>query len=149
MFHSRLDIYAAVLHKTNHVKELEKLIPVVMATNEGTLESYIAMAYASYSARNWNRATTFSIQAMNMSSDNIEVLILHGNILVDQQKYVEALPHFRQAMHLKPYRFEPHKGLVDCFVGTHKLREALNIASSCYKLLGHTPRVLTVIELSV
>lgn len=102
------------------------------------------MAYSLYAARKFSRAHTLVIQALNMNSNDIEAIVLKGNILVEQKKYQDAIFLFRHAVHLKPYRYEPHKGLVDCLVGMHRLREASNIASSACKQLGHTPRVLTV-----
>ncbi|XP_012288203.1 anaphase-promoting complex subunit 7 [Orussus abietinus] len=139
-----LDIYAAVLHKMHHIKELEKLIPAVTATGDCTAEGYLVMAYALYATRKFSRANTLVIQAINLSPNNVEAIILRGNILIEQKKYQDALNHFRQAMQLKPHRFEPHKGLVDCFIGMHRLREALNIASSACKQLGHTQRALAL-----
>ncbi|XP_015592871.1 anaphase-promoting complex subunit 7 [Cephus cinctus] len=139
-----LDIYAGVLYKTHHTKELEKLISIITATGEYTAETYVAMAYALFAARKLSRANTFTAQAMILSPNNIEAIILRGNIMIEQKKYQEALYYFRQAMQLKSHRYEPHKGLVDCFVGMHRLREALNIASGACKQLGHTPRVLTL-----
>lgn len=102
------------------------------------------MAYASCAARRWNRALTFATKAVSVCPNNVEAIILQGNIFIEQKKYQEALLSFRQAMQIKPHRYEPHKGLVDCFTGLRRLREALNIACSSCKLLGQTPRVLTV-----
>ena len=139
-----VDVYAAVLYKTHHIKELERLISVVTASNECTGEIYVAMAYSLYAAGKSGRADTLTAQALNLSPNDIEATILRGNILVEQKKYQDALFFFRHAVQLKPYRYEPHKGLVDCLVGMHRLREALNIASGSYKQLGHTARVIAL-----
>lgn len=74
----------------------------------------------------------------------MEALILKGNILLDMKKYQEAGMHFREAMQISPHRYEPHKGLVDCYIAMHRLREALTIASNACKQLGQTARALTV-----
>lgn len=102
------------------------------------------MAYSLYASKKYNRANTLTAQALNLNPNDIEATILRGNILIEQKKYQDALFFFRHAVQLKPYRYEPHKGLIDCLVGMHRLREALNIASGSCKQLGHTPRVLTV-----
>lgn len=102
------------------------------------------MAYTLYAARKLNRANTLAAQAINLNPINVEAIILRGNILIEQKKYQDALHQFRAAIQIKPYRYEPHKGCVDCYIGMHRLREALNIASSACKQLGHTPRVLSV-----
>jgi len=140
----RVDIYAAVLYKMHHIKELERLIPTITANNECTGEIYVAMAYSLFAVRKFSRANTLTAQALNLNPNDIEATILRGNLLIEQKKYQDALFFFRHAVQLKPYRYEPHKGLVDCLVGMHRLREALNIASSSCKQLGHTTRVLTV-----
>ncbi|XP_076548945.1 anaphase-promoting complex subunit 7 isoform X2 [Osmia lignaria lignaria] len=139
-----VDVYAAVLYKTHHIKELERLIPSITASNECTGEIYVAMAYSLYAARKLGRANTLTAQALNVNPNDIEATILRGNILIEQKKYQDALFFFRHAVQLKPYRYEPHKGLVDCLIGMHRLREALNIASGSCKQLGHTARVLTL-----
>ncbi|XP_011176287.1 anaphase-promoting complex subunit 7 [Solenopsis invicta] len=139
-----VDMYAAVLYKMHHIKELERLIPAITTNNECTGEIYVAMAYSLYAARKFSRANTLTAQALNLNPNDIEATILRGNILIEQKKYQDALFFFRHAVQLKPYRYEPHKGLVDCLVGMHRLREALNIASSSCKQLGHTARVLTL-----
>nr|XP_012147821.1 PREDICTED: anaphase-promoting complex subunit 7 isoform X3 [Megachile rotundata] len=139
-----VDVYAAVLYKTHHIKELERLIPSITASNECTGEIYVAMAYSLYATRKLGRANTLTAQALNLNPNDIEATILRGNILIEQKKYQDALFFFRHAVQLKPYRYEPHKGLVDCLVGMHRLREALNIASGSCKQLGHTARVLTL-----
>lgn len=36
------------------------------------------------------------------------------------------------------------QGLVDCYLAMHRSREAVTIASNACKLLGQTPRALTV-----
>lgn len=144
MYEFSLDIYAAVLHRTQHITDLEKLIPFLSALNEHSPETYTAMAYALFALHKLNRASTIANQAIQMSPNNIEAIVLRGNILIEQKKFQDALHYFRQASQLKSYRYETHKGLVDCLIGVHRLREASNAASTAYKQLGPTPRVLTV-----
>lgn len=139
-----MDIYAAVLQKTNHDTELEKLIPLLSSLSEHSSETYTAMGYALFSFHKYNRAITIANQAMNMSPNNVEAIILRGNILIEQKKFEDALHYFRQASQLKPYRYEAYKGLVDCSMELRRLRDASNNASAAYKQLGPTPRVLTV-----
>lgn len=132
------------MQRTHHVAELGKLIPFISTMNEFSTETYTAMAYALFALHKLNRANTIANQAIQLLPSNVEAIILRGNILIEQKKYQDALHHFRQALQMKPHRYEAHKGLTDCFIGMHRLREASNIASSAYKQLGHTPRVLTV-----
>lgn len=43
-----------------------------------------------------------------------------------------------------PYRYEPHKGLVDCYLAQTRTKDALGIASNCCKVDNNSPRALTV-----
>lgn len=47
-------------------------------------------------------------------------------------------------LQVAPYRYEPHQGLVDCYIATHRLREASTIATNACKQLNNAPRALTV-----
>lgn len=140
-----MDIYAALLYKNREVKELESAMPSIIASADASSpEVSTAMGYMLLATRKLNRANALMEHSLSQHPGNFEGIILRGNILLEQKKHVEALQLFRDAMHLKPYRYEPHKGLVDAIVGMHRLREAINIASAACKELGHTPRVLTV-----
>ncbi len=42
--------------------------------------------------------------------------MLKGNVLLDLKKLPDAMNHFREAMLVAPYRYELHKGLIDCYL---------------------------------
>ena len=86
----------------------------------------------------------FDLQACFISPRNIEALLLKGQILLELKRYTDAVLHFREAQQVCSHRYETHKGLVDCYIGMHRFREALTIAGSAVKQLGQTPRSLTV-----
>lgn len=86
----------------------------------------------------------FCLQACLIAPRHIEALLLKGQNLLELKKHPEAVMHFRGAQQICSHRYEPHKGLVDCFVAMHRFREALTIACSAVKQLGQTPRSLTV-----
>ena len=82
-----------------------------------------------------------------MNPRNVEALLLKAAIFLDLKKYQDAVVHYREAMHLSPYRFEAHEGLVNCYLAMHRLREAQTVASGLCKQLGQTARTLTVVEI--
>lgn len=139
-----LEIYAGLLAKERKFKELEKIISPNINTSEYGPEHWIAMAYYFYASRKNSKAIYFAQKACTQNPRNVQALILKGAILMDLKKYTEAIVHFRDAMQLSPYRYEPHRGIVDCYVLMHRLREALTMASSACKQLGQTPRALTL-----
>lgn len=90
-----------------------------------------------------------SFQACLIAPRHIEALLLKGQILLELKKHPEAVSHFRDAQQICSHRYEPHKGLVDCYVAMLRFREALTIACSAVKQLGQTPRSLTVSYASI
>nr|CAD7449488.1 unnamed protein product [Timema bartmani]CAD7460693.1 unnamed protein product [Timema tahoe] len=139
-----LDVLAALLHKENHSKELEKLVPPSLTVTEYTAEAWVAIAYFLFNSKKTCRAAYFAQKACFLSPRNVEALILKGAILFDLKQYQESVIHFREAMQISPYRYEPHKGLVDNYIALRKNREALTIASNACKQLGQTARTLTL-----
>jgi anaphase-promoting complex subunit 7 len=139
-----LDILAALLTKERKHKELEKLISPSITVSEYGPETWIAMAYFLYATKKNSKAAYFAQKACFLSPRNVEALILKGAILLDLKKFQDAVVHFREAMQVSPHRYEPHRGLVDCYIAMHRLREALTIASNACKQLGQNPRALTL-----
>ncbi|KAK7793833.1 hypothetical protein R5R35_014328 [Gryllus longicercus] len=141
-----LDILAALLAKERRHKDLERLVavPSGVSATEHSPEHWVAMAYLLHAAKRNSKAIYFAQKACMAHPRNVEALILKGAILMEIKKYTEAVIHFREAMQMAPHRFEPHLGLVDCYVGMHRLREALTIASNACKQLGQSPRALTL-----
>ena len=73
-----------------------------------------------------------------------EGLIAKGHIFLNLKRYQDAVDCFREAMAISTHRFEPHKGIVDCYNARLRSRDALTVATAASKKLGCTPRVLTV-----
>ncbi|XP_067010812.1 anaphase-promoting complex subunit 7 [Anabrus simplex] len=139
-----LDVLAALLAKERRHKEMEKLVSPGITVAEYGPETWIAMAYFLYATKRNSKAAYFAQKACFLSPRNVEALILKGAILLDLKKFQDAVVHFREAMQVSPHRYEPHLGLVDCYVAMHRLREALTIASNACKQLGQSPRALTL-----
>ncbi|XP_044738305.1 anaphase-promoting complex subunit 7 [Chrysoperla carnea] len=128
-----LDLLVSILHKENKQKDIEKYISPSIEPSEYSAENWIALAYHMHSLKKWTKAAYYAQKACNFSPRNIEALILKGIILYDLKRYQEAIVHFREAMQISS-SYDSHKGLVDCFVATHRLREALSIAHNACAL---------------
>ena len=51
--------------------------------------------------------------------------MLKGNVLLSMKKLQDSMNHFREAVAIAPYRYETHKGLVDCYLEQARHREAV------------------------
>ncbi|XP_067123755.1 anaphase-promoting complex subunit 7 isoform X1 [Centruroides vittatus] len=139
-----MDIYSALLAKDRKVKELENLSTQLMSISDSTPEPWIAMAYYCYVAKKGTRAIYFAQKACMINARHVEALLLKGTILLELKRVQDAITHFGEAYKIAPFRYETHKGLVDCYMALHRTREAIAFASNACKQLGQTPRSLTL-----
>ncbi len=119
---SCMDILAALYAKDRKVKELEQLAVRLMSVTEESPEPWIAMGYYSYVNKKGAKAMYFGHKAIVLSPRSVEALLLKGNLLLDMKKLMDAMNHFREAVQIAPYRYETHKGLVDCYLAQSRHR---------------------------
>lgn len=57
-----------------------------------------------------------NVEQCMLNQSHVEALLLKGNILLDLKKMPDAMNHYREGLLMAPYRFELHKGLIDCYL---------------------------------
>ncbi|KAL4089145.1 hypothetical protein QTP88_024213 [Uroleucon formosanum] len=136
---------AMCLYMEKHNRDLEKLLPTSY-TDESSIDSHmwIVLAFVCYSNSNYSKALCLAQKACSVDPKNIEALLLHGMILTSMKKYSDAILQFRKANDIAPYLFDPHKGMVDCYIALHKMRNAVTAASNCCKQMNNHPKALTL-----
>eukprot|EP00088_Acartia_fossae_P027435 TRINITY_DN2819_c0_g1_i6.p1 TRINITY_DN2819_c0_g1~~TRINITY_DN2819_c0_g1_i6.p1 ORF type:complete len:621 (-),score=127.59 TRINITY_DN2819_c0_g1_i6:384-2177(-) len=139
-----MDTLASILYRTNKVAELESHSAKLMNTSDQRAESWVAIGYYCHLNKNFKRAVYFAHKACQIDPRNIEALLLKGNIFLDLKKYRDATNHFREALQLAPYRLEAHQGIVECYIGSQRHREAANAATEACKQFNNSPRALTL-----
>ncbi|CAL4082270.1 unnamed protein product [Meganyctiphanes norvegica] len=139
-----VDLLACLLAGQSATRQLEALATTVTAVTDSAPEPWITMGYYCHLTKRITKAIYFAHKACSINPRSVEGLLLKGSLLLELKKLQEAVMHFREAMQIAPHRFEPHKGLVDCYLAMHRSREAVTIASNACKLLGQTPRALTL-----
>jgi len=139
-----MDVLAALLVKEKRVKDLENLATHLMSVTEHSSEPWIAMSYLSFVTKKSHRALYLAQKACQLNVRNVEAMMLKGTILLEMKKLQESVSHFREALKIAPFRYEAHKGLIDSYLALHRTREAISVASNTCKLLGQTPRTLTL-----
>lgn len=60
------------------------------------------------------------------------------------KKYNDALICLRYALKFESHRYEVHRGMIECFIAQEKFKEAQQQAYKSLKVLGDSPRTLTV-----
>jgi len=139
-----MDSLACLLAQEGHTRQLETLSTRLMGVNEECSQSLVALGHFCHLNKKSPRAVYFAHKACQLDTRNVEALLLKGNVLLDLKKLPDAMNHFRQAMLIASYRFETHKGMVDCYLGLSRQREAVTAATSACKYLSNSPRALTL-----
>lgn len=139
-----MDVLAVLLAKDRKLKELEQLATKLMSVSEEAPEPWIAMGYFCYANKKGSKAMYFGQKACMLHSKSVEALLLKGNLLLDMKKLHNAMDHFREAVSIAPYRYETHKGLVDCYLAQSRHREAISVATTACKQLHNSQRALTL-----
>lgn len=138
------DLLACLLAGDKRNRELEELAMTTTSVTDTAPQPWITMGYYCQLSKRATKAIYFAHKACSINPRSVEGLLLKGTLLLELKKLQEAVMHFREAMQIAPHRFEPHKGLVDCYLAMHRSREAVTIATNACKLLGQTPRALTL-----
>ena len=125
-------------------RELETLAARLMAVSEEAPQPWVAMGHFCHLNKKSPRAVYFAHKACLIDTRNVEALLLKGNVLLDLKKLPDAMNHFREAMQIAGHRFEAHKGMVECYLGLSRQREAVTVATTACKQLANSPRALTL-----
>ncbi|XP_076029628.1 anaphase-promoting complex subunit 7 [Oratosquilla oratoria] len=139
-----IDLLACLYASEKQQRELEALSMAATSVTDSAPQPWITIGYYCHLTKRPTKAIYFAHKACSINPRSVEGLLLKGTLLLELKKLQEAVMHFREAMQIAPHRFEPHKGLVDCYLAMHRSREAVTIASNACKLLGQTPRALTL-----
>jgi len=139
-----MDILAVILSSEKRTAELEALALKLISVSDSSPESWIAMGYHYLLSRKLTRALYLAHKACTCSSSGIEPLILKGKVLQEVKKYPEAITHYREGLQAAPHRFEIYRGIVHCYLALQRTREAMNMAASALRDIGHTPRTFTL-----
>jgi tetratricopeptide (TPR) repeat protein len=85
----------------------------------------VLMACAWRQASFWRNSETLWTHALACTSESFSAHNNLGNALVSQGRFDEALPHYEQALKLKPNEAKTHSNLGNALVGQRRFEEAI------------------------
>ncbi|MGH0161656.1 UNVERIFIED_CONTAM: hypothetical protein FKN15_041603 [Acipenser sinensis] len=101
----------------------------------------------SFYSKRYSRALYLGAKAIQLNSNSVQALLLKGAALRNMVRVQEAIIHFREAMRLAPCRLDCYEGkcLIDCYLASNSIREAMGMANNVYKTLGANAQTLTIL----
>ncbi|XP_013384483.1 anaphase-promoting complex subunit 7 [Lingula anatina] len=139
-----MDTLAYLYAREKKTKELESLGNQLMSVSEQAPQPWVAIGYFCLLTEKRTRAVYFAQKAYTLDNRCLEALLLKGQGLLELKKNQDAIMHYREALRLAPGRYEPYKGIIDCYIASHRMREAIQMGSSSIKQLGQNARSLTL-----
>lgn len=138
--------YALLCDMFKKNRELEVILrPSSVSPYHYTSENWFVMATYLYSCLKFEKAQYFITRVIEQfQSRNVDALILNAKILHGNKKSFEALKSLREALKYEPHRFEAHRWTIEILLASDKIKDAQNHATKALKLLGESPRTLTL-----
>ncbi|XP_070206062.1 anaphase-promoting complex subunit 7-like isoform X2 [Littorina saxatilis] len=145
-----MDLYAFLLSRDKRTKDLQTLSQQLMEVSEQAVEPWVCMGYYSLNSINKHnerlvRTVYCAQKAYSINSRCTQALLLKGTALQELNRMQDALLHFHEAVTRAPDRFETYQGLVDCYVASHRLRDAVTLATRAFSHLGCSARTSTLL----
>lgn len=138
--------YALLCDMFKKTRELEIILrPSAVSPYHYTSENWFVMATYLYSCLKFEKAQYFITRVIEQyQNKNVDALILNAKILHGNKKSHEALTSLRNALKFEPHRFEAHRWTIEILLATDCVKDAQNHATRALKLLGESPRTLTL-----
>ncbi|XP_027734480.1 anaphase-promoting complex subunit 7 [Empidonax traillii] len=108
------------------------------------LDLSLCRCHSFYSKR-YSRALYLGAKAIQLNSNSVQALLLKGAALRNMGRVQEAIIHFREAIRLAPCRLDCYEGLIECYLASNSIREAMVMANNVYKTLGANAQTLTLL----
>ncbi|KAG8011672.1 Anaphase-promoting complex subunit 7 [Nibea albiflora] len=167
-----MDVYGYLMAREGHLEDVEVLGGRLFNISDQHAEPWVISGCHSFYSKRYSRALYLGAKAIQLNSNSVQALLLKGAALRNMGRVQEAIIHFREAMRLAPCRLDcyegtsvihfsscarslfsgvvhlyncPSTGLIDCYLASNGIREAMGMANNIYKTLGANAQTLTIL----
>ncbi|TNN77606.1 Anaphase-promoting complex subunit 7 [Liparis tanakae] len=170
-----MDVYGYLMAREGHLEDVEVLGGRLFNISDQHAEPWVISGCHSFYSKRYSRALYLGAKAIQLNSNSVQALLLKGAALRNMGRVQEAIIHFREAMRLAPCRLDcyegmfvcsasiffsdvspfcpacidlfncPITGLIDCYLASNGIREAMGMANNIYKTLGANAQTLTIL----
>ncbi|KTF82325.1 hypothetical protein cypCar_00040224 [Cyprinus carpio] len=163
-----MDVYGYLMAREGHLEDVEVLGGRLFNISDQHAEPWVISGCHSFYSKRYSRALYLGAKAIQLNSNSVQALLLKGVALRNMGRVQEAIIHFREAMRLAPCRLDCYEGkkelhdnrdmmfhlivirplfsgLIDCYLASNGVREAMGMANNIYKTLGANAQTLTIL----
>uniref|UniRef100_UPI00398E6540 anaphase-promoting complex subunit 7 isoform X1 n=2 Tax=Squalomorphii TaxID=118040 RepID=UPI00398E6540 len=139
-----MDVYGYLLAGEGRLEDVENLGGRLFNISDQHAEPWVVSGYQCLYSKRYSRALYLGAKAIQLNSNSVQALLLKGAALRALGRIQEAIIHFREAMRLAPCRMDCYEGLVECYLASNSIREAMVMANNVFKTLGPNAQTLTL-----
>ncbi|XP_043571632.1 anaphase-promoting complex subunit 7 isoform X3 [Chiloscyllium plagiosum] len=139
-----MDVYGYLLAGEGRLEDVENLGGRLFNISDQHAEPWVVSGYQCLYSKRYSRALYLGAKAIQLNSNSVQALLLKGAALRALGRIQEAIIHFREAMRLAPCRMDCYDGLVECYLASNSIREAMVMANNVFKTLGPNAQTLTL-----
>ncbi|KFV10772.1 Anaphase-promoting complex subunit 7, partial [Tauraco erythrolophus] len=123
-----MDVYGYLLAREGRLEDVENLGCRLFNISDQHAEPWVVSGCHSFYSKRYSRALYLGAKAIQLNSNMQEAII-----------------HFREAIRLAPCRLDCYEGLIECYLASNSIREAMVMANNVYKTLGANAQTLTLL----
>ncbi|EGW07452.1 anaphase-promoting complex subunit 7 [Cricetulus griseus] len=140
-----MDVYGYLLAREGRLEDVENLGCRLFNISDQHAEPWVVSGCHSFYSKRYSRALYLGAKAIQLNSNSVQALLLKGAALRNMGRVQEAIIHFREAIRLAPCRLDCYEGLIECYLASSSIREAMVMANNVYKTLGASAQTLTLL----
>ncbi|XP_077895310.1 anaphase-promoting complex subunit 7 isoform X3 [Ictidomys tridecemlineatus] len=140
-----MDVYGYLLAREGRLEDVENLGCRLFNISDQHAEPWVVSGCHSFYSKRYSRALYLGAKAIQLNSNSVQALLLKGAALRNMGRVQEAIIHFREAIRLSPCRLDCYEGLIECYLTSNSIREAMVMANNVYKTLGANAQTLTLL----
>ncbi|XP_074897452.1 anaphase-promoting complex subunit 7 isoform X3 [Buteo buteo] len=140
-----MDVYGYLLAREGRLEDVENLGCRLFNISDQHAEPWVVSGCHSFYSKRYSRALYLGAKAIQLNSNSVQALLLKGAALRNMGRVQEAIIHFREAIRLAPCRLDCYEGLIECYLASNSIREAMVMANNVYKTLGANAQTLTLL----
>uniref|UniRef100_A0A8B9T6S7 Anaphase promoting complex subunit 7 n=1 Tax=Anas platyrhynchos TaxID=8839 RepID=A0A8B9T6S7_ANAPL len=128
-----MDVYGYLLAREGRLEDVENLGCRLFNISDQHAEPWVVSGCHSFYSKRYSRALYLGAKAIQLNSNSVQALLLKGAALRNM------------AIRLAPCRLDCYEGLIECYLASNSIREAMVMANNVYKTLGANAQTLTLL----
>uniref|UniRef100_A0A8C5VVQ1 Anaphase promoting complex subunit 7 n=1 Tax=Microcebus murinus TaxID=30608 RepID=A0A8C5VVQ1_MICMU len=140
-----MDVYGYLLARKGQLEDVENLGCRLFNISDQHAEPWVVSGCHSFYSKRYSQALYLGAKAIQLNSNSVQALLLKGAALRNMGRVQQAIIHFRKAIRLAPCHLDCYEGLIECYLASNSIREAMVMANNVYKTLGANAQTLTLL----